>query len=100
MDVDVEKLCRSSHGRQVVGRDSPLETMQRTEPPTGPWQDLAADLMGPLPTGENLLVVVDYYSRYYEVVMMRSTTTPKIIAALEEIFAQDGEWPTVREQRI
>ena len=46
--------------------------------------------MGPLPTGESLLVVVDYYSRYYEVVVMRSTTTPKIITALEEIFARFG----------
>ena len=41
--------------------------MKRTEPPSGPWQDVAVDLMGPIPTGENLLLVVDYYSRYYEV---------------------------------
>ena len=40
------------------------EPMQRTEPPTGPWQDVATDLMGPMPIGENLLVVFDYYSRY------------------------------------
>ncbi|KAL9962009.1 hypothetical protein ACROYT_G031061 [Oculina patagonica] len=32
--------------------------MKRTELPTQPWQDLAADLLGPLPTGEYLLVVV------------------------------------------
>ena len=79
MDVDVERMCKSCHGCQVVGQYSPPEPMQRTEPPTGPWQDLAADLRGPLPTGESLLVVVDYYSRYYEVSVMRSTTTRKII---------------------
>ena len=90
MYVDVERMCRSCHGCQVVGRGLPPEPMQMTEPPTGPWQDLAADLMGPLPTGESLLVVVDYYSRYYEVVVMTSTTTPKIITALEEIFARFG----------
>lgn len=36
------------------------EPMKRVEPPTGPWQDKAIDLMGPLPTEESLLVVVDY----------------------------------------
>ena len=46
--------------------------------------------MGPVPTGESLLVVVEYYSRYYEVSVMRSTTTPKIIMALREIFAPLG----------
>ena len=90
MDADAERMCKSCHGCQVVGQYSPPEPMQRTEPPTGPWQDLAVDLMGPMPSGENLLVVVDYYSRYYEVVVMRSTTSPKIIAALTEIFARFG----------
>ena len=65
MDVDVEQMCKSCHGCQVVGKYSPPELTQRTEPPTGPWQDLAADFMGPLPTGETLLVEVNYYSWYY-----------------------------------
>ena len=90
MDVDTERMCKRSHGCQVVGQFSPPEPMQRTKPPSGPWQDVAADLMGPMPSGENLLVVVDYYSLYYEVVVLWSTTTPKIIAALSEIFARFG----------
>ena len=90
VDMDVERMCKSCHSCQVVGQYSPPEPMLRTEPPTGPWQDLAADLMGPLPTGESLLVVVDYYSRYYELSVMRSTTTPKIIMAVREIFARFG----------
>ena len=36
-------------------------------------------LLSPLPSGENLLVVVDYFSRYFEVVILRSTTSAKII---------------------
>ena len=44
------------------------DPMSRIKPPTGPWQDM----MGPLPTGESSLVVVDYYSRFYEVEIMRS----------------------------
>ena len=66
------------------------EPMQRTEPPTGPWQDVAIDIMRPLPTGENLLVIVDYYSRFFEVVIKQSTTTEKIIGVLIPIFARYG----------
>ena len=90
MDADAERMCKSFHGCQVVGQFSSPEPMQRTEPPTGPWQDIAVDLMGPMPSGENLLVVVDYYSHYYEVVVMRPTTSPKIIAASTEIFTRFG----------
>ncbi|CAB4008609.1 Transposon Tf2-6 poly, partial [Paramuricea clavata] len=46
--------------------------------------------LGPLPTGESILVVIDYYSRYYEVVIMKSTLTAKVIENLEEIFFRHG----------
>ena len=72
MDTAAEKLCRSCHGCQVVGELCAPEPMQSFEPPTGPWQDIAVDLMRPLPTGKSLLVVVDYYSRFYEVGILRS----------------------------
>ena len=65
MDLDAERVCKSCHGCQVVGELQPAEPMKRVEPPTGPWQDIAIDLMGPLPTGESLFVVVDYFSLFY-----------------------------------
>ena len=62
-----------------------------TELPLGKWQDLSLDLLGPMPTGEYLLVVIDYYSRYYEVeILMRSVTASQIISSLEKIFAVHG----------
>jgi hypothetical protein len=64
--------------------------MQRCEPPTGSWQDLACDMLGPMPTGEQLLVVVDYFSRYVEVSIMRSVNSRSIIKALEPMFARFG----------
>ena len=51
---------------------------------------MAIDLLGPLPTGESILVVVDYYSRYYEIDIMRSTVASKVISSLEEIFVRHG----------
>lgn len=43
--------------------------------------------MGPFPTGESLLVLVDYYSKFYEVVIMRSTTAKRVVDALTQIFS-------------
>ena len=89
MDYDAEKICRSCHGCQVVSQLSPPEPMQRTEPPTGPWQVVAIDMMEP--TGGNILqVIVNYFSRFFEVVTMQSTTTEKIIGVLIPIFARYG----------
>ena len=55
-----------------------------------PWQDLAADLMGPLPSGDYIFVVVDYYSRYFEVDIMKSVTSTHVIGSLEKIFCTHG----------
>lgn len=54
--------------------------MKRRELPDGSWIDIAIDLMGPLPSGDHLLVVVDYYSRYEEVKICRKITSTEIVA--------------------
>ena len=79
MDADAEKLCKSHHGCQAVSEYTPPEPMAPAFPPSGPWEDCAADILGPLPSGESLLVVVDYFSRYFEVVILRSTSSTRII---------------------
>ena len=90
IDADADKRCKSCRPSQVVGPSAPPEPMARTEMPTGAWQDLCMDLHGPYPDGTNLLAVQDYYSRYPEVVFMKSTTTDKILDALDEMFARFG----------
>ena len=90
MEKDAEKHCKTCYGCQLVSRPSPPEPIRSTALPTGPWRDLAIDLLGPLPTGESILVVVDYYSRYYEIDIIRSTVASKVISSLEEIFASNG----------
>ena len=90
VDADADTLCKSCHGCQAVSEYSTPEPMAQAYPPSGPWQDCAADILGPLPSGENLLVVVDYYSRYFEAVILRSTTSTKVIYSLQPIFARFG----------
>ena len=78
---DAEMFCKTCHPCQMVSMPKPPEHFKRTELPSGPWQHISADLMTPsLPLGDHLLVVVDYYSRYMEVEVLRSTTADKIIA--------------------
>ena len=62
MDKDAEKVCKVCRGCQITSGYDPPEPMSRVLPPTVPWQDCSADLLGPLPTGESILVVLDYFS--------------------------------------
>ena len=50
----------------------------------------AVDLMGPLPSGHSLLVIVNYYSRFYEVEVIQSTTAEKVIDRLADTFSRHG----------
>ncbi len=56
--------------------------------PQEPWQKVHADFYGPLPSGEYLLVVIDRYSRYPEIV--RSTKSSSVIPKFDKIFATHG----------
>jgi hypothetical protein len=90
MDKEVEKLCKSCHECQLVSGPATLEPLQSTKMPDGPWKFVSIDLMGPFPSGHNILVVVDYYSRYFEIAIMKSVTSEQIICALDDIFAVHG----------
>ena len=84
MDRQCETFIKRCHGCQVASLPNRPEPIEATPMPDGPWQDLALDFVGPFPTGEHILVVVDYYSRYFLVKLMRKTTAETLIAAMEE----------------
>ena len=87
MEEDAEKFCKSCKECQRVSLPDPPECMRRTELPQGQWQDLTADLMGPLPNIEDVIVVVYYYSCYFEVSAIRCVTSSVITHCLEK-FSQ------------
>ena len=84
VDKDVEKFVATCHPCQMLGKPQSPEPMKPTELPSGPWQSISADLMS-LPSGDCLFVVVDYYSRYFEVDVLRTTTADKIVRSLTKI---------------
>jgi hypothetical protein len=90
IDSDAEIVCRKCYACQVVGEPSSPEPLLRKVLPSYPWEATAIDLMGAVPTGESLLVYVDYFSRYFETFILKSTGTAKIIDCFEETFARYG----------
>ena len=55
MDRDAEKMCPLCHAYQVVRPPAPPPLVKTTPLPNGPWGQLAADLLGPLPGGEYVI---------------------------------------------
>ena len=96
MNGMVERHCRKCLGCQAVTPVDTTPPVKTTPMPTKPWRDLAVDLMGPLPTGESLLVTVDYYSRWIEVDVVRNTASSVIIKCLEKHFTRHGIPETLR----
>ena len=48
MDKDVENLFKVCHGPHITSICDPPDPMSRVLPPSSPWQDCSADLLGPL----------------------------------------------------
>ena len=61
-----------------------------SEMPTGPWQKVHIDFYEPMPTSEYILVVIDRYSRFPIVEMVKSTKAKSIIPKLDKTFAVHG----------
>lgn len=66
------------------------EEIQPSELPSGSWENLSVDFIGPFSNGKYLLVVIDDYSRYPVVQPVRSTSAQSTIRKLDEIFALFG----------
>ncbi|KAK2578201.1 hypothetical protein KPH14_000928 [Odynerus spinipes] len=90
IDKDAEKMVKSCRGCQLVRKTVEPAPLKRNSLPEGPWESLAMDLMRLLPSGENILVITDYYSRYFEIVILTTTTASVIKKHLFEIFARYG----------
>lgn len=89
MDLQAEKFVKSCDACQKVGKTIIQEEIHRRELPDGPWQDLAIDFKD-LPDGSYLCVVVDYFSRFIEVSVMKTITSRSTCEFLDEIFARHG----------
>ena len=74
MDDKVKKMIENCAACQAVGPSNSPEPMRITPTAIEPWQNLAIDFYGPVPrSGQYLLVVIDTYSKFPEVEIVKST---------------------------
>ncbi|XP_061506861.1 uncharacterized protein K02A2.6-like [Anopheles gambiae] len=90
MDEAIARLVSSCSGCQLVSQPDKPEPMKRRPLPHKPWVDVAIDFLGPLPTGDYLLVIIDYFSRYKEVEIVKKITAIETSERLERIFVRLG----------
>ena len=66
------------------------EPLIMTPLPDAPWQEVAVGFVGPFPSGELLLVVIDEFSRFPEVEIVTTTSAKAVIPKLDNIFSRQG----------
>ena len=64
-----------------------------TDLPDYPWQKIETDLF--FMNGANYLIAVDYFSRYFEIIKLKSTTSSSVIEGLKSFFSRHGIPETV-----
>lgn len=90
MDTDVDKFVKKCFGCLLVSRPDPPPPMTRTTLPMHAWEYVAIDHIGPLPSGDYILVVIDYFSRFIELEFTKSTSAKETIRLLWKVFSRHG----------
>ena len=88
IDKLIEDKINSCLACQAVTKQSIREPLNMSRLPEGPWIEVSADLFGPLPSGQHLLVVIDDYSRFPEVEVGNSTRAESVIPHLDNIISR------------
>ena len=87
MSSDIERTVNECPVCHTFKPNNQKETLMPHEVPHRPWQKVAADIMT---LEKDNLVVVDYYSKYPEIVLLNGKTASKIITQMKYIFARHG----------
>ena len=99
MDSLVEAVIRKCIPCQAVTPGTRREPLQMTPLPAEPWQLVAADIFGPLPSGEKILVLKCLRSKWPEVCIFlrgQATNAEGVISAMEKLFSVHGIPDTIR----
>lgn len=73
---------------QIYRRRNRKEPMKSTELPSGPWVQLGLDLFEL--NNFNYLIVVDYFSRWFECIKLNDITSQSVIMSLKYLFSIFG----------
>lgn len=89
LNKDIERIANNCEPCLKNRPDVPKTAIQSWPVPEGPWQRVHIDFAGPI-LNKMLLIVVDAFSKWLEVVIVPSITSDCTISKLREIFARFG----------
>ena len=90
MGAAVREFVESCLPCQAAQPRTETEPLKPTEFPEGPWQQLHADYKGPIGKEWYLHVLIDQYSKFPVVQVVKSTSWEQLQPRLEEAFATHG----------
>ena len=93
MDARAEAHVKQCLPCQAVTPESHREPLKMTPLPDEPWEMVAADIFGPLPNGDKVLVVKCLRSKWPEVKVFsrnQSMNADGVISAMEAMFSTQG----------
>ncbi|XP_070803581.1 uncharacterized protein, partial [Pituophis catenifer annectens] len=89
MDADITEWVGKCQPCQESRSDPPTAPVREWERPQGPWSRIHIDFAGPF-HGQTFMVIVDAFSKWLEIKLMKATTTDATIRELRQLFATHG----------
>lgn len=89
MSKAVENAVKNCLPCQIATPTTTREPVQMSQLPNRIWSELSADFAH-LPNGEQLLIIIDEYSRYPVIDILKSTSAFNLIPKLDKIFSEFG----------
>ena len=94
INTHIKHMCLTCEHCEAHRPTQRAEPLMPTPLPEGPWKMIGIDLCQ---VKQNIyMVVVDYYSRFIEIVELARTTSRAVISKLQVIFARHGIPEVVR----
>lgn len=90
IDALVERMVNSCVPCQVAQAKVQFEPLCPTPMPDGPWVEISGDFYGPMDDGTYWYVNFCSYSRFFEVLHLRSLTAYVVVVKLEGLFTLLG----------
>ena len=87
----VEELIEKCKACQVNVKTSTAQPIKPTPMPLKPWEYLAMDFYEPLPNGQELMVVVDEFSRMPVIGEVKTTAAEHVLPKLDDLFSFVGK---------
>ncbi|MCP3662467.1 MAG: DDE-type integrase/transposase/recombinase, partial [Gammaproteobacteria bacterium] len=92
INKDAERLVRYCEACQRSAKSRPATPMPETRIPTPekPAVQYALDICGPFHNGRSLVVLIDCFTRYPEILDTKDTTSGRVIRWMKDLFSRYG----------